>query len=220
MKVKKVRIKQLLKLNLLKSRVYEQPIKKMKFNNLIDTNLNQIVVDLKRILQIIFQYHQTNKRILFLGLPHKLESKVNQLTKHVAVPKDFNIQGVISNYNSKSFKTQKNFDKAWFKVYSKFLLPKLSKKLDLIVLFDHEKSKAIVSEAGAAKIPVVLFGTNFDLQDAALYSVEGNFKTILTDYNKNIFFIGLNCLFKNQKKKKNLNFDQRKKVRTNRDIFI
>merc|ERR1712146_507136 len=109
----------------------------------IDTNLNQIVVDLKRILQIIFQYHQTNKRILFLGLPHKLESKVNQLTKHVAVPKDFNIQGVISNYNSKSFKTQKNFDKAWFKVYSKFLLPKLSKKLDLIVLFDHEKSKAM-----------------------------------------------------------------------------
>ena len=96
----------------------------------------------------------------------------------------------------------------------------MSKKLDLIVLFDHEKSKAIVSEAGAAKIPVVLFGTNFDLQDAALYSVEGNFKTILTDYNKNIFFIGLNCLFKNQKKKKTLNFDQRKKVRTNRDIFI
>ena len=220
MKVKKVRIKQLLKLNLLKSKVYEQPIKKMKFNNLIDTNLNQIVVDLKRILQVIFQYHQTNKRILFLGLPHKLESAVNQLTRHIAVPKDFNIQGVISNYDSKSFKIHKNFNTTWFKTYSKFLLPKLSKKLDLIVLFNHEKSKAIVSEAGAAKIPVIFFGTNFDLQDAALYSVEGNFKTILTDYNKNIFFIGLNCLFKNHKIKKNPNFDQKKEVRTKHDIFI
>jgi len=220
MKIKKVKIKQLLKLNLLKSKVYEQPIKKMKFNNLIDTNLNQIVVDLKRILQIIFQYHQTNKRILFLGLPHKLESAINQLTKHVAVPKDFNIQGMISNYNSKSFKTHKNLDKAWLRTYSKFLLPKLSKRLDLIVLFNHEKSKAIASEAAAAKIPVVLFGTDSDLQNAALYSVEGNFKTILTDYNKNIFFIGLNCLFKKHKMKRKPNFDQKKKVRMKHDTFI
>jgi len=40
MKIRKVKIKQLLKLNLLRSKVYEQPIKKMKFDNLIDSNLN------------------------------------------------------------------------------------------------------------------------------------------------------------------------------------
>ena len=38
MKIKEVKIKQLLKLNLLKSKVYEQPIKKIKFNNFIDAN--------------------------------------------------------------------------------------------------------------------------------------------------------------------------------------
>jgi ribosomal protein S2 len=200
MKIKKVKIKQLLKLNLLKSKVYEQPIKKMKFNNLIDANLNQIVVDIKKVLQIIFQYHKAEKRILFLGLPYKLESRVNQLTKHIAIPKNFNIQGVISNYNSKSFKSDRNSNQAWLKNSSKFLLPKLSKKLDLIVLFNHDNNETILSEAGVAKIPVIFFGTIFGSQNSASYKVEGNFKNVLIGSNKNIFFIGLNFLFKTFKK--------------------
>jgi ribosomal protein S2 len=200
MKIKKVKIKQLLKLNLLKSKVYEQPIKKMKFNNLIDANLNQIVVDIKKVLQIIFQYHKAEKRILFLGLPYKLESRVNQLTKHIAIPKNFNIQGVISNYNSKSFKSDRNSNQAWLKNSSKFLLPKLSKKLDLIVLFNHDNNETILSEAGVAKIPVIFFGTTFGSQNSASYKVEGNFKNVLIGSNKNIFFIGLNFLFKTFKK--------------------
>jgi ribosomal protein S2 len=200
MKIKKVKIKQLLKLNLLKSKVYEQPIKKMKFNNLIDANLNQIVVDIKKVLQIIFQYHKAEKRILFLGLPYKLESRVNQLTKHIAIPKNFNIQGMISNYNSKSFKSDRNSNQAWLKNSSKFLLPKLSKKLDLIVLFNHDNNETILSEAGVAKIPVIFFGTTFGSQNSASYKVEGNFKNVLIGSNKNIFFIGLNFLFKTFKK--------------------
>jgi len=200
MKIKEVKIKQLLKLNLLKSKVYEQPIKKIKFNNFIDANLNQIVVDIKKVLQIIFQYHKVEKRILFLGLPYKLESRVNQLTKHIAIPKNFNIQGVISNYNSKSFKSDRNSNQAWLKNSSKFLLPKLSKKLDLIVLFNHDNSETILSEAGVAKIPVIFFGTNFGLQNSASYKVEGNFKNVLIGSNKNVFFIGLNFLFKTFKK--------------------
>jgi len=202
MKIKKVKIKQLLKLHLLRSKVYEQPIKKMKFDNLIDTNLNQIVVNIKKVLQIIFQYHQTEKRILFLGLPYKLESRVNQFTRHVAVPKNFDIQGVISNYNCKSFKNGKDSNQIWLKNSSKFLLPKLAKKLDLIVLFDHDKSKTILSEAEVVKIPVVFFGTNSNLQNTASYQIEGNFKNILTASDRNIFFIGLNFLFKNLKRKK------------------
>jgi ribosomal protein S2 len=200
MKIKEVKIKQLLKLNLLKSKVYEQPIKKIKFNNLIDANLNQIVVDIKKVLQIIFQYHKAEKRILFLGLPYKLESRVNQLTKHIAIPKNFNIQGMISNYNSKSFKSDKNSNQVWLKNSSKFLLPKLSKKLDLIVLFNHDNNEKILSEAGVAKIPVISFGTNFSPQNSVSYKVKGNFKNILIGSNKNVFFIGLNFLFKTFKK--------------------
>ena len=200
MKIKKVKIKQLLKLNLLRSKVYEQPIKKMKFDNLIDASLNQIVTDIKKVLQIVFHYHQAEKRILFVGLPYKLELKINQSTKHVAVPKGFDVQGVISNHNWKSFKTNKASSQIWLKEYSNFLLPKLTKKLDLIVVFEHDKTKTILSEAEATRIPVVLFGTDLDLQNRALYNVEGNFKNVLTASDKNIFFIGLNFLFKDLKK--------------------
>jgi ribosomal protein S2 len=199
MKIKKVKIKQLLKLNLLRSKIYEQPIKKMKFDNLIDSNLNQIIVDAKKVLQIIFQYHQIEKRILFIGLPYKLESKINQFTRHVAVPKNLDIQGMITNCNWKSLKNTKNSNQMWLKDSSKFLLPKLTKRLDLIVLFEHEKSKTIFSEAEVAKIPLVCFGSNFESSNMASYKVEGNFKNVLTASSKNIFFIGLNFLFKNSK---------------------
>jgi len=196
MKIKKVRIKNLLKLHLLKSKVYEQPTEKMKFNNLIDNNLNQIIVDLKKVLRVIFQYHQTDKRILFVGFPDKLESKVNKLTQHVAVPYNFDIQGMISNYNRKSLRSDRISDQIRSKNHLKFLLPKLSKKLDLIVLLHSDKKEIILSEAKSVKVPVIVIGTDVasESSDKVLYSVEGNFKN--TIYNTNIFFICLNFLFK------------------------
>jgi len=148
-------------------------------------------------LQIIFQYHKIEKRILFVGLPYKLESNINRYTRHVAIPKNFDAQGMISNLNWKSLKSNKNSTQIWLKQTSKFLLPKLTKRLDLIVLFEHDKSKMICSEAEVAKIPLISLGTDENTSNTASYKVEGNFKNAS---NKNIFFIGLNFLFKNSGK--------------------
>ena len=196
MKIKKTRIKQLLKLSLLKLRVYEQFTNKTKFNGFVDSDLNQIIVNIKKVLQIIFQYHKAEKRILFVGVPCELEQKINQLTKHVAVPKNFEIQGMVSNFDPKVFLKSENLDQAWSKNFLKSLLPKLSKKLDLIVLFNHEKSESILTESKIAKIPVIFFGVNQDPLKSPLYSVEGDFKNLLTGPNQNILSIGLNFLFK------------------------
>lgn len=196
MKIKKTRIKQLLKLSLLKLRVYEQFTNKTKLNDFVDSNLNQIIVNIKKVLQIIFQYHKAEKRILFVGVPCELEQKINQLTKHVAVPKNFDIQGMVSNFDPKVFLKSENLDQAWSKNFLKSLLPKLSKKLDLIVLFNHEKSESILTESKIAKIPVIFFGVNQDPLKSPLYSVEGDFKNLLTGPNQNILSIGLNFLFK------------------------
>jgi hypothetical protein len=202
MKIKKFKYKQLLKLHLLKSRIYEQPIKKTNFNDLIDLNLDQILVGIKKALQIIFQYHQTEKRILFIGLPYKLESTINQLTRHSAISNSLNIQGFISNNNFKVLKENKNLNPESLKNYSKFLLPKLTKTPDLVVLFDHEKSKNILSEAWVGKVPVIIFDSNLDPQDTFshnFYAVKGNFKTILTTSDKNIFLVSLNFLFRKKR---------------------
>ena len=191
-------------MHLLKARVYEQSIKKTNLNDLIDFSLDQILVGIKKALQIIFQYHQTEKRILFIGLPPVLELKINQFTRHIAVSNTFNIQGFISNNNFKSFKNNKNFNQGLLKNYSKFLLPKLTKTPDLIVLFDHEKSKNILSEAWGSKVPVIFFDTNSNFHNAFSYNfyvVKGNFKNVLATSDKNIFFVGLSFLFKNFIKK-------------------
>lgn len=185
MKIKRVKVKQLLKLNLLKLKIYDSFA---KFDNNFDADLNRIVVSIKRILQIIFQYHKAGKRILFLGFPIKLELKINKLTKHIAVPKHYVVQGMISNQNFP--KSSKNAEI--------FLLPKLSKKLDLIVSLNHNKNETIISEAKTAKIPTISFSKNPTNLNSS-YNVEGDFKNILNGPNKNVFSIGLNFLFTNLK---------------------
>lgn len=210
MKIKKFKFKQLLKLHLLKSKVYESPSKKINSNDLMSVNLDRILVGIKKALQIIFQYNQMDKRILFIGLPSKLELKVNLLTKHIAVPYNFNVQGFLSNNNNKFLKDVQSSSHLWVKKYSNFLLPKLTNKPDLIILFNHEKANAILSEAWILKIPVIVFNKNHDVRQTFFnnfYIINGNFQNILATSDKNIFFIGLNFLFKNLKKKR-LNFLQ------------
>jgi hypothetical protein len=205
MKTKKFKFKQLLKLHLLKARVYEHLVKKTNFNDLTDTNLDQLLVGLKKALQVIFQYNQTNKRILFIGLPSKLESKINSTTRHIAVSSSFNVQGLISNNNANLPKSLTNKIQLSYKEASKALLAKLTKRSDLIILFNHKKSEMVLSEAWVAKIPVISFTGSEDSTSSLsgnFYSVNGNFKNSLTTSDQNIFFVGLNFLFKNLKKKK------------------
>ena len=205
MKTKKFKSKQLLKLHLLKSRIYESPIKKTNFNDLKNTSLDQILVGIRKALQVVFQYNQANKRILFIGLPFKLEFKINSLTRHVALPSSFDIQGIVSNNKKNLLLDFKNSTQKFVKQSSKVLSPKLIKKPDLIILFDYDKSHAILTEAWVAKVPAITFVANNNFRDSTThhsYFVNGNFKSILTAFDKNIFYIGLNFLFKNLKKKK------------------
>jgi ribosomal protein S2 len=203
MKTKKFKSKQFLKLHFLKSRVYECFIKKTNFNNLKTTNIDQIFISVKKALQIIFQYNQANKRVLFIGLPPKLEFKITSLTRHVVVPASFDTQGIVSNSKTNLLLDLKSITQKFVKPSSRILSQKLMKKLDLIILFDH-KNHAILSEAWRAKTPVITFVSNFNVRSTtvqSLYYVNGNFKNILTNFDKNVFFIGLNFLFKNLKKK-------------------
>ena len=80
MKLKTLQFKQILKLHLLKYRTYEQSLKNNNFNLVTELTLNQIIINFKKILQVIFQYHSQNKRILFIGIPKKLELKINKTT--------------------------------------------------------------------------------------------------------------------------------------------
>lgn len=181
MKTRKLQFKQLLKLYLLKYKACE-PVFKNDISNLVtDLALDQILVNFKQILQIIFQYHIQNKRILFIGTPKKIELKINNMTNHVAISRHFYIQGFISNIsnvtslNIKQEKKQKLFTLG-------YLLPKLAKKPDLIVWITCDKKKEdILKECHDARLPVLIFETNNKIP------------------NTNLFFVSLNFIFKTYK---------------------
>lgn len=202
MKTKNFKFKQILNLHLLNSRAYEYATKNPKSDLLINFNLTQTIADLKKVLCIIFEYHQTNKRILFIGVPKKLESKINKLTNHVALPSNFELQGVVSN-SIKTLKFIKKNKQFFSKISSKLLMPKLLKKPDLVVLFLHEKKQNIISESYISKVPLILF--NYDNNSKNVWS--SNFYNLqrigdgLSATNTNLFFFCLNFLFKNIKKK-------------------
>ena len=197
MKTQKYKFRQIFKLYLLKSKAYEQTIKKNNLNFSVDIDLTRIIINFKKILQVIFNFHKLEKRILFVGMPKKLELQINKLTNHVAVPDDFELQGIIS----KNFKNKKskNVD-----IVYKSLLPKLSKKPDLVVLFSSKKTNSIMLESYFGKVPLISFGIDSDFKNVWLnnsYNVCLNNTSLKSVSNKNLLFIGLNFLFKTVKKK-------------------
>jgi len=202
MKIKKFKSKQILKLHLLKSRVYEQIIKKKSSNVLNEMDLLQTITSFKKALQVIFQYHNADKRVLFVGVPKKLEFRINKLTKHVAVSNVFNLQGIISNYAKNT--SSGNFSGNKINT-AKALELKLSKKPDLIVLFSHEKRENLISESYFAKIPLILFNEDTSGRKSidTFYKVPGNENNLMNSSNQNLFSMGLNFLFKVSKKNRN-----------------
>ena len=199
MKLRKLEFKQILKLHLLKHRTYEQSLAKNNNMNFVtDLSLNETVFNFKKALQIIFQYHIKNKRILFIGVPTKLESKINRTTNHVALPQDLNIQGLISNRSNKNLISAKQTNKQKT-IKFKSLLPKLSQKPDLVVVVAHEKVEAIHKECAVAKLPIINFRTE-DLSKETWstysYDLQLSHKNSSLTADKNLFSIGLNFLFK------------------------
>lgn len=165
--MKQKKLKQILKLYLLNSRTYENIcIKSTDSNLLTNLNLIQIISNLKKAFYTIFKYHKVHKKILFVGLPPKLTFKINKLTPHTATGLSLELQGVTAN-NFKNILLSK--------VFSKPLKVKLSKKPDLVVLLSNEKKQNTIVKFSIAKIPVIKF---------------------ISTSNKNLFFFGLNFLFK------------------------
>lgn len=198
MKIKKFKLKQILKLYLLNSRTYENSRKKTNSSLLLDFNLTQTISEFKKALYIIFEYHKTHKKILFIGMPKKLELKINKLTHHIAIDNNFDLRGIISNSFKKSniIKPEK---KLFSKAYIKSLIPKLSKKPDLIVLLLNEKNQNILVESNVAKIPVITFASGDYSKihlNKSFYNIENFGQKLTSTPEENIFYIGLNFLFK------------------------
>ena len=168
MKVRKFKSKQILLLHLLKFKVYEQTILK-KFSHLKHC-LVETLFNFKKSLKIIFNYHQKNKVIMFIGLPKNLEFKINKFTIHSA-----------------------------FSRFSKLEGNSMTKTPNLIVLFDHINIDLIIKKSYSFKIPLIcinhnLINKNFYYRN--IYKVFINQNRKVFQILNNFFFVGLSFLFK------------------------
>jgi ribosomal protein S2 len=195
MKVKKFKSKQILKLHLLNSKTYEHVVENFNSGFITSFNLTKTINDFKTFLNIIFEYHRANKKVLFIGLPQMLELRINRLSNHVAVNSSFELQNLTSSALLQSSKSvnAKNL------LFSKFLLSKLSQKPDLIVLLTHEKKQNYVVEKNLVKVPLIVFSSNNDFKNYSqniCYHLTGFNENLTLTSEKNLLFLGLNFLFK------------------------
>jgi ribosomal protein S2 len=196
MKIKKIAQYQnkLLKLKLSQSKIYN---KKHYINN---TKLEDIEYRLKKAFHIIYKYHVFKKKILFVGIPIRLNQKTLKNTGHFLIPETFWRNGLLTNKIS-FFKHLSKSKKIKNKV-SKFLF-QLKKNIDLIVLLNESTNKSAQNESYLAKIPTISLNSELDIQkNKTNYKIPGNFQFFNKKIRDNFFYSILTAILKKGKKTK------------------
>lgn len=203
MKLKNIRIKKYKLLNffLLKYKTYEKEV--FSFTN--TKFLDDLELNFKKALFIIYQYHIWNKKILFVGVPYSNNSKFLKVlirSNHSFIPKSIWLNGLIGNKNSISKQSRVSSH------FKNFL--KIQTNPHLIVLFNGSDSINLISEVVKLDIPIILFGGNSLQKDIlnVLYFVKGNF---LKKKFKLFFQFLLYSILKKPKSKMIRKFKQKRK---------
>lgn len=179
----------LTKLNLLNTKIFTKKI--------LDENIHieDIKYQLKKALQIIYNYYVTNKKILFIGgiLPKLLKQLKN--SNHTWVSEKDWLNGVLTNNIAHSSKKNPYKSRLHFQ-----------KKYNLIVIFG-ENNKNILEESYTAKIPTISLNTKKNINNTlCCYKISGNLKFTEKFIRDNFFYVMLETTlkrahyFKNKKK--------------------
>lgn len=152
-----------------------------KYNSTILSNyyiLKQISYNLKKILQIIFQYHFYRKKILIIGenltLTNKKTFYIFKKTDHIFIPKETWVNGLFSNKKKlKEFLKKKN------PLLKKIDKPKLIIFYSYWNLLDSERYQRKINEV------TLINKTKFDLQKKLNYFLIGGYFNIV---EKKIFY--------------------------------
>ena len=170
----------LLKLKLIKTKIYK---KNYTFTNL---KIEDIEYRLKKGLQIIYKYHVSGKKILFVGNSSTVETTMKNLlknTKHMFIPEYLWLNGAITN--EQTFSTNSTKKSSYNKT------SKLKNKNNLMVILDKQIKNDIITEGYKAKTPIIFLGISLDIFDVrSSYKIPGNF-LLAKKKIRNNFFLAL-----------------------------
>lgn len=190
----------LVKLKLIKTKVYKKPLDQF-------INIEDISIRLKKALHIIYKYHINNKKILFIGTPINVDLKFQNIlksTKHTLIPEALWLNGLITNQRS-CFKYLSKNQKTLSNKISKLLF-KIRNKSDLIVILNSLNNSSALNEGYTSKIPVISMNYNLEEIDfKTSYKVFGNFQFKKKKVRDTFVYSLLTAIFKkaNQDLKQN-----------------
>jgi ribosomal protein S2 len=180
-----------MKINKYNNKLVQLQILKLYYQkNNSKTSLKQIEVHLNKISNIIYKYHITNKKILFVGFP-KSFSAVLKDTKHLSIPESVWFNGMLTNRTINSSSPQ-NFTKKQMRlpVNVHQLLLRLRKKLDLVIVYNLGSKATAVEESYINRIPVITISKGLDILDSnATYKAPGDYSFVDEKRaNNNVFY--------------------------------
>jgi ribosomal protein S2 len=198
MKINKIKFYnfKLTKLKLIKEKIYKK--NKIKFTKIEDININ-----LKKALHIIYQYHINNKKIVFIVTSINIDLSFKKLfkkTRHIIIPSPLWMSGFITNklscfkYLSKNKKLINN------KIPE--LLFKMKNKIDLIVILDNSKKTLVLNESYVSRIPVISLNYNIKItNEKSSYKIPGNFQSRKKKNGHHFFYYIFTTMIKKANKK-------------------
>lgn len=195
--IKPIYKNKLTELQILKSRIYKK-------NDELKTDTNKIQLYLKKIMHLIYEFHVTNKKILFLNFPEKFEKKITRSLKqshHIFINNENFLNGIISN--QKISLQQSNQLQKLIKNNLKNKIP-IKKFIDLIIIFNPVSELNSDKKLYISQIPTITINENLNnnLNLKQNYKLIGNFKFIEKQISNNICLSILKAIFKNTTFKK------------------
>ena len=172
-----MKLKKIKKTNnkLLQLQIFKLYTKKV-FSGLNTADSKQKLINLRKAADLIHKYHNTNKKILFIGFPHSFK-QILKNTKHILLPEFFWYNGMLSNRISP-------INNSFEKKISKIML-QLKRKLDLIVVSPTlNKNSTLIKEGKLLKIAIINFRKNNNLINHKLPNNNFFFSFIKMTLNK------------------------------------
>ena len=161
--------------------------------------IEELEIFLKKALMIIFHFNKKRKRILFIGIPQKIQNQYKhklKKTKHSFLPESYSTTDLLTN----KFITLKNlkdnnrshvFDETKIKLAKNRFL--LKKAFDLIVIVNPISQLFLIKkEASKLQIPlIILTKEDSGVTESGFYLIPGE----LSDAKnlKNFFYLLLLC---------------------------
>lgn len=183
----------LLTFKLLKTRLY-------KYNN--DLNYSRVKdteIRLKQIFHILYKFHVTNKKILFLGNSNNINNPIKQFLQtkqHIFLPESVWMNGIFTNPKT-SFKHLKQ-QYALTNSKSLKLLLSLRTQIDLVVNLNEQHNIKSLNESSLKRIPIISLNSIYSIFNLNLsaYKIPDDPNVVEKPSQENFFFLLLHSLLK------------------------